>query len=269
MKPTDGPSGKLAVGIGLIAIVLTAWEFSHQSRVARSDNGPAEAIAEQKLPSSRSVVGRSVHDRPIWEIRLGDGDYVVLMLATIHGNEAAGTGLLEQLAERVREEPALLSGCTLVLLPCVNPDGYEAGTRLNAQGVDLNRNFPAENRRNSRRFGMQALSEPEAVAIHKVLERWQPRQIVTLHEPLECVDFDGPGARLAAAMGARCPLPVKKLGGRPGSLGSYAGETLGIPIITLELPRDAREQDLETLWERYGAALVAAVEFRRAARLLK
>ena len=212
-------------------------------------------------------IGTSVGGVPIQQIRIGHGDYVILMLAAIHGNESAGTPLLDRLAQHLQDHADLVSDCTVILLPEVNPDGVRNKTRWNAQGVDLNRNFPAENRKNSRRYGMHALSEPESLAIFQAISRWLPDHIITLHEPLNCVDYDGPAADLAECMSAQCPLPVKKLGSRPGSLGSYAGLSLGVPIITFELPRAARDQTPQQLWESYGAALVAAVKHRHLAQV--
>ena len=229
-----------------------------------SDPSAATAITEDLRLQliAEEPVGRSVRGQPIHQIRIGNGRYVILMLASIHGNESAGTPLLNRLAEHLQHHTEALSDCTVVLLPQVNPDGVQNASRYNAQGVDLNRNFPADNRQNSRRYGMHALSEPESLAIFQVISHWLPDHIITLHEPLECVDYDGAAADLAAAMSAHCPLPVKKLGSRPGSLGSYAGLTLGIPIITLELPRAARNHHPDQLWQEYGAALLAAVSHR-------
>lgn len=209
-----------------------------------------------------TIIGHSVEGRPLVCRRIGDGEYVVLMMASIHGNEAAGTPLLNDLADHVLANPELLNGVTLVLIPLVNPDGVESDQRYNARGVDLNRNFPAENRQNSRRFGLNALSEPEALAIYQVINDTLPDHIVTLHEPLQCVDYDGPAAALAKVMSDHCPLPVKKLGSRPGSLGSYAGVTLRIPTVTFELPRNAATQSPEFLWRFYGQALTQAVLHR-------
>ena len=222
-------------------------------------------VAEPVVPNVSSVetiVGYSVEGRPLVCRTIGDGEYIVLMLASIHGNESAGTPLLNRLAEYVVANSALLDGVTLVLLPVVNPDGVENRGRYNTRGVDLNRNFPAENRENSSRYGLNALSEPEALAVYQVMNNTLPDHIVTLHEPLQCVDYDGPAESLATAMSEFCPLPVKKLGSRPGSLGSYAGVTLGIPTVTLELPRNAAMQPPELLWRFYGEALVQAVLHR-------
>jgi protein MpaA len=66
---------------------------------------------------------------------------------------------------------------------------------------------------------------------------------------------------LAEQMARYCDLPVKKLGARPGSLGSYAGVTLGIPIITFEMKKDDSNLEPEILWQRYGKALLAAIVY--------
>jgi protein MpaA len=60
-------------------------------------------------------------------------------------------------------------------------------------------------------------------------------------------------------MGRVCDLPVNKLGSRPGSMGAYIGETLGIPIITVELRATDNSLSADELWAKYGRALVAAI----------
>lgn len=225
-----------------------------------TDAPPAAPVVV--VPFEESVIGQSVEGRPITRLRIGDGAYVILIMASIHGNETAGTPLVKRLAEEVRKCPELVAGKTLIVLPLVNPDGDAVRIRYNARGVDLNRNFPAENRENSSRYGLQALSEPEAVAVFRTLEDFPPQHIVTLHEPLQCVDYDGPAKQLAEAISAAGPLPVKKLGSRPGSLGSFAGLTLKIPTVTLELPPNAATQSNELLWRFYGEALLESVRFR-------
>ncbi len=207
------------------------------------------------------VVGRSVEGRALTCQVLGDGGEVVLIMATIHGNEPAGTPLVRRLIERLAGEPELLCGRRVVVLPVANPDGLARHTRNNARGVDLNRNFPATNWRSRRRNGPAPLSEPESRAIHDLLERYAPVRIVTIHQPIACIDYDGPGRPLAQAMAASSGLPLKKLGGKPGSLGSHAGITRGIPIITVELPRSASRLSRESLWTQYGRMLLTAIAF--------
>ena len=213
--------------------------------------------------SRQSLDGaRSEQNRPLPISVIGDGPETLLIMATIHGNESVGTPLLRRLEQWLKSEGKNeVQDRRIVLLPVVNPDGYAADQRTNHNGVDLNRNFPAENRKDRKRFGMKALSERESKWVARVIEHYQPDRLVSIHQPLACVDYDGPGLRLATEMAAACGLPVKKLGARPGSLGAYFGEMQGRPAVTLELPRFV-PQDEERLWSRYGPALLVAIRYR-------
>jgi len=213
------------------------------------------------IPSRYRIVGTSVQRRPIMCLELGDGPDVTFIMATIHGNEPAGTPLVRRLARHLRQNRELLNGRMVVLMAVANPDGMVNRSRYNAKGVDLNRNFQAANRVNSKQTGLTALSEPESRIIKQLILQYKPDRIVSIHQPLACIDYDGPGRMLAQSMARYCDLPVKKLGARPGSLGSYAGETLGIPIITFEmLPTDS-QLNSEALWRKYGKSLIAAIVY--------
>jgi protein MpaA len=213
------------------------------------------------LPTRYRIVGTSVQGRPIMSLVLSRGPDVTFIMASIHGNEPAGTPLVRRLAKHLQEHPQLLAGRMVVLLPTANPDGIARNSRYNAHGVDLNRNFAAANRLNNQKGGPRALSEPEARAIEQLILKYPPDRIVSIHQPLACIDYDGPGQMIANHMAQYCDLPVKKLGAQPGSLGSYAGVTLGIPIITLEMLKTDSQLDSETLWQRYGKALLAAIVY--------
>jgi len=213
------------------------------------------------FPSQYRIVGKSVQNRPIMCLILGDGSDVTLIMATIHGNEAAGTPLVRSLSWYLRQRPEMLAGRKVVLMAVANPDGMANGSRYNAKGIDLNRNFEARNRVNSKQTGLTALSEPEARTIKQVIQQYNPDRIVSIHQPLNCIDYDGPARMLAERMGQYCAIPVKKLGARPGSLGSYAGVTLGIPIVTFEMLQADSQLNSDTLWQKYGRALLAAITF--------
>lgn len=211
------------------------------------------------IPSRYRIVGTSVQRRPLMCLQLGQGSDVTFIMATIHGNEPAGTPLVRRLTRHLRQNRELLTGRMVVLMSVANPDGMVNRTRYNAKGVDLNRNFQAANRINSKETGLTALSEPEARVIRQLILEYKPDRIVSIHQPLNCIDYDGPAQMLAERMGQYCALPVKKLGARPGSLGSYAGVTLGIPIITFEMLQADSQLNTEALWRKYGKALLAAI----------
>lgn len=242
------------------AVAVLACSTGCRAPAERVQMADGERGPDQVAPR-RNVIGWSVEGRPIECVDFGSGSDVTMILATIHGSESAGTPLVRRLADCLSRRPDLWQGRRVVLIPVANPDGLAHGTRGNVRGVDLNRNFPATNYLAADHHGASALSEPESSAIHQALGTYRPTRIVSIHQPLSCIDYDGPARRLAEAMAGHADLPVKKLGGRPGSLGSYAGITLGIPIITLELPAAADDLDAETLWARYGRMLVAAIGF--------
>ncbi len=212
------------------------------------------------VPKHR-LVGRSVRGVPIRVQVLGEGMDTTLIIATIHGNEPAGTPLVHKLTDHLTANPELLSGRQVVIMDVANPDGMAADTRENSRGIDLNRNFETANRVNNSGHGLQPLSEPESRAIQTTILQYSPDRIITLHQPLNCIDYDGPGKALAMYMARHCPLPVKKLGARPGSLGSYTGEDLKIPTITVELPRSASELSDDLLWKQYGPMMVAGITY--------
>lgn len=223
-----------------VRAVLDALEFANQSS------------------ADERVVGHSVEGRPITYHVLGNGPETIMLCATIHGDEAAGTPLLERLVRHLASYPSLLAGRRLVVVPVVNPDGFAASHRHNARGIDLNRNFPSRNRRDGGTHGT-ALSEPEARALESLLREFEPDLLVSIHGWVGLVDWDGPAEPMAAVMGDLCDLPRRRIGSRPGSLGSYVGVDAGVPTITLEMPGSSRRMDADALWDRFGPALLATL----------
>lgn len=215
----------------------------------------------QTPPAQHVLMGRSVKGRAIMVQVLGQGSDTTFIMGTIHGDESAGMTLIEQLSEHLRQNPTLLAGRRVVLLPVANPDGMAAGTRENIHGIDLNRNFAAANRVDNATNGHSALTEPESQALQKIIREYSPSRIVSIHQPLTCIDFDGPAGTLATRMAQYCDLPIKKLGAKPGSLGSFTGEELKIPTITLELPEAAKSMSAAALWDQYGRSLLAAITY--------
>ncbi len=226
-------------------------------RLLRSSpaGAPAEPFSEYK------AAGYSVEQRPLECLVLGRGAEVVLILGAVHGDEEASARSVRELGRFLYNRPRLLEGRRVVLIPEVNPDGVARRTRRNARGVDLNRNFSAPNRIDGPEHGWHALSEPESRAVAEAIGRYRPDRVVSIHQPLGCIDYDGPGEHLASHMARFSDLPVRKLGAKPGSLGSYAGLALGIPIITFEMAPGADDLSTEALWRRYGPALVASVTY--------
>jgi protein MpaA len=201
------------------------------------------------------AIGRSVLGRPVACLAWGTGP-TTLLVGGVHGDEPASVLCVERIA---REQPP--SAGRVVVVPALNPDGVALHAKDNARGVDLNRNFPTENFGTARRSGYDPgpapASEPETSALLMLLERERPERVVAVHQPFACVNFDGPAAAWAKAIGAACGLPVRADLGypTPGSLGTYLGVERGVPVITLELGGG----DPEAEWPRALAALGAAM----------
>jgi protein MpaA len=262
--PAQRSGTQMSNGAAIDANVLPRDESPLTDTVVSPPTSPT-ALSDKRVvargPANR-VIGQSVQGRPITCQTHGHGPDTILIIATIHGDESAGTPLLGCLAEHLQTDAELLEGRRVLLVPIANPDGLDARRRHNARGVDLNRNFPADNFTRRRQHGTSPLSEPESAALQELIANEQPARIISLHEPLSCVDYDGPAADLAQHIAAAGRLSVRKLGSRPGSLGAYAGGTLNVPIITLELPKRAARLEFNTLWERFGPMLLAAITYR-------
>lgn len=190
------------------------------------------------------VIGNSVLGRPIEAVHFTPPGYVkprptALLFAAIHGDEAVTQLMLERLADELIERPP---GRDTWIVPCVNPDGVLAGTRNNANDVDLNRNFASKSWGTARRPGYNpgnaAEDQPEAAALASLIERIQPHRIITVHATYRMVNWDGAGEQLAHEMSALCGYPVEHDMGYPcpGSFGTKYGVEQNLEVITLETP---------------------------------
>ncbi len=238
-----------------LALVLAGCQEASQGYQFRTVRNFSTAISEPV----QYIAGKSVEGRNIGCVVFGSGGNPTLVMAAIHGNEQGGIGLVENLDRYLRENPYKVIGKKIILLAVANPDGVIANSRRNVHGIDINRNFKTSNRVNNSINGLVASGEPETIAIQEILRKYQPTRIISIHSPLACIDYDGPGRYIAQKMARLCDLPVKKLGSRPGSLGSYAGIELGVPIITFELSRADEKLSKEQLWKKYKAALLAGI----------
>src|SRR2546430_1561676 len=165
----------------------------------------------------RIVLGRSVDGRPIVAAELGNPASArkVLVVGALHGNEPAGIAIADLLISR----PAL-AGVDLWVVPSFNPDGVAAGTRGNAHGVDLNRNFPWRWRPLSGVYysGPHPLSEPESRLAAKLILRLRPMVTIWFHQPFDVVDESGGSVAVERRYSELTGLPLRRLTRFPGSV---------------------------------------------------
>lgn len=185
------------------------------------------------------LLGRSVDGRPVTAVETGDPDTQrkTLVVGCIHGNERAGIAIAQQLIST-----GLPAETDLWIISDLNPDGAAAGTRGNAHGVDLNRNFPWRWQRLSGYYdsGPRPLSEPETRFAYRLIEHVRPSVSIWFHQHLNVVD-DSTGNRSLERRFARAAgLRVAALAREPGSVVGW--ETHRFPYASafvVELPAGA------------------------------
>lgn len=194
---------------------------------ARSVNGQAIMMKDYPPLSGREPISR------------------VLLIGGTHGDEYASVSVVFKWMQTLDIYHSGMFHWHVA--PLINPDALlqKRSQRLNAHGVDLNRNMPTPewhektrkywNRvgKDPRRYpGEAPLSEPESRWLYEEIRSFKPHVIISVHAPFGVLDFDGPPA------GPRNVghLHLKLVGTYPGSLGNSAGVQHHIPVVTVELP---------------------------------
>jgi len=247
-------------------------------------------------PDQWKIFDYTVKGNPLFYEEFGFRDSnsespVNLLLCGVHGDEHSGIYICFQLVKEIlTENPGVFGDLKLVIAPIVNPDGFFANTRENANGVDPNRNLPTKdwdgaaqkvwNRYNGdpRKYpGAESGTETESKLQMYLINKYNPDKIISIHAPLGFLDFDGPGdqkyrnlirlEKRAKYLGLNIEANSKKLLKLvdfrffPGSLGNYAGNERSIPTYTIELP-SSDAAAARGYWSDLKFALLKALSFK-------
>lgn len=196
-----------------------------------------------------------------------DKSNCILFLGGVHGDELPTVYVLLKFANHIQDNPDLFKDKCIIIAPLINPDGFftKPPARVNASGIDLNRNFPTRDwqssawkqwerkgHKNKRYYpGKKPGSEQETLFQMALINRFKPQKILTIHSPLGFYDFDGPSSDLDSfghwieTVSKETKHPWKKFGYFPGSLGNYAGHERNIFTLTLELPSSKPDRGVE------------------------
>jgi len=265
------------------------------------------AVVEERLTTlaeaypglvSLKRYGQTVHGRPIRGAVAGNAENVMASVGTIHAGESGPELLIPALGWLLQEDRGLLQDVGFAVLPSVNIDererliqGYPGYLRVNARGVDLNRNFDADWGEVDYGYGLitsdpdsvtyrgpRPSSEPETRAVVKFLRHVQPRAVFSYHA-------------LASITGARFLAPCAGEGDRtfvaectaraseftrgfyprrkkarltfdatPGSLPAYVYSRFGVPAFDLEW--DGNPDAKPSLTDRTTRELLATYQQR-------
>ena len=117
-----------------------------------------------------STIGYSVEHRPIFSLKVGQGDTKILLWSQMHGNESTTTKALFDVLNGFSKGKFsdILENCTLQIIPILNPDGAARYTRVNANEVDLNRDA-------------QNLTQPESKVLRACFDSFMPHYCFNLH----------------------------------------------------------------------------------------
>jgi protein MpaA len=213
--------------------------------------------AKLQPSTARSVKGRTIYTR---DVMPPDARLRVLVVGGIHGDELSSASVALHWIGLAQAAPLQTHWR---FIPALNPDGLfsRPSRRVNANGVDLNRNFPTPNwkrdapiywekrtHKDPRRWpGKTPLSEPESKFLFDEMQRFKPDLIVSIHAPYGVLDFDGPLVP-PVHLGR---LYLDQVGIFPGSLGHYGGVHKGMPVVTIELPNALKtppQAEVQRMW---------------------
>lgn len=179
----------------------------------------------------------------------------IYLLAGVHGDEVEGVFVLKNLFEWLKEQEDIQY--SFIVIPILNVDGYRTSTRVNAHGVDLNRNLPSKNwsdvpREEKYNPGKKPLSEPENKFLDKLLQKFPAKLILTLHSWKPLLNYNGDCEEVANHLNSFNGYEVcDDIDGHPtpGSLGEYGPQKYNTPVLTYEFPLISEGHTLQGIWE--------------------
>ncbi len=213
-----------------------------------------------------SMLGTSHLGLPILSYVVGQGEKHILIIGGVHGDEIEGTAFAFALLEKCRSNP--VKGLKISFIPMFNVDGVLLKTRVNARGVDLNRNLPTTDWKKEAfnpRYppGEFANSENENKALTSFVSSQKIDFIFSFHSFSKyLLNVNGDCEPIASFIQQKTGYPVETSMGypTPGCLGTYTGIEKGIPTITYELERgkpipDLLNQHLDAVYKSFTLLL--------------
>jgi murein peptide amidase A len=218
--------------------------------------GSAWTLKSRTICQTVFSIGTSVQGRSILAYRFGSGASKIIFVGGMHGNEKSSVYTLNSFIDALEQQYSRIpANRTIVVIPNVNPDGFAANTRTNANGVDLNRNFPADDWQSgvympggaysANGGGSAPLSEPEAEALANYTLSQSPRLVLTYHATAAAVIANGSddSVSLAQLYGSKSGFSSYNTSAEDGIFGypttgeyeDWLHDQHGVPALLVEL----------------------------------
>ena len=140
--------------------------------------------SELDIAIQSEIIGTSEEKRNIYQLKLGAGKRKILIWSQMHGNESTGTKAVFDFLNFIKTfksneiVSSILNNCSITIVPMLNPDGAKAYTRVNANGIDLNRDAVA-------------LQAKESKLLRKILTTVNPEFCFNLHDQRTIFGVEG------------------------------------------------------------------------------
>ena len=196
--------------------------------------------------------GVSVEGDEILAYRSEEKPKVQLHNAGVHGMKWK-VYLLQELFKWLQDEELSIP---LIVIPILNVDGYRSQTRVNAHGVDLNRNLPSSNwtqkaRDDKYHPGESALSEPENKYLVKLFEKYPPKFILTLHSWKPMLNYNGDDCeKYAKVIHQHNNYPKFHIEGHQRLALVNIAENYDAQVLTFEAPLISEDKSLKTFGKK-------------------
>jgi protein MpaA len=204
-----------------------------------------------QLPSGTSVAGNPIE---AFKTHLKSNKYLYLLAGT-HGDEVEGIYVLKKLFDWLKETD-FAHNLPIIVIPVLNVDGHQSMTRVNANQVDLNRNYPTSDwspsyKQKKYNPGTEALSEPENKFLISLFNQYAPAIILSFHSWKPILNYNGDSKDIAQYLAEHNGYPIDGDIGypTPGSLGTFGPQKYNAGVLTFECPPlSERNNSLEAIW---------------------
>jgi len=198
---------------------------------------------------SSSKNGLTVEGNPIESFRSdAKGSKYLYLIAGIHGDEVEGIFLLQKLFAWLSENHNM-EDLPMIVVPILNIDGHYRLSKYNANGVDLNTNFPT-NIHSSIPRKQTFLSELESSFIDQQFKKYPPGIVFNFMSQYPKITYSGNARDVVNYLSKLNSYPTKEEQVLDrGTICHYGDYHYKTPVINFYTSRINEDLKLNDIWE--------------------